>query len=77
MITTGRLQGDSLNITTQKGNISTESSYCTDSTFRCTTGNVRLQNLHKNCGIYVEESGRVDLCKSDLIHNNIVLLMSL
>lgn len=60
-IRTSRIQGINLNVATDSGDILTKSSYCTESAFRCRTGNMRLQNIHKKCKIYIEETGRLDL----------------
>ncbi|KAH1022415.1 hypothetical protein HUJ04_011820 [Dendroctonus ponderosae] len=53
-ISTGRLQGLNLKLKVlEEGNMSVESSYCTESIFVVEKGNMTLDNVHKNCKVFL------------------------
>ncbi|XP_030767684.1 uncharacterized protein LOC115891372 [Sitophilus oryzae] len=59
-IRTGRLQALNLKLKTiNKGDISVDSSYCSESIFVVENGNMNLNNIHKNCKIFLVKGNLV------------------
>ncbi|XP_066256725.1 protein FAM185A [Euwallacea similis] len=54
IIKAGRLQGLNLKLKSlEKGNLTVDSSYCSESIFVVEHGNMELHNIHKNCKIFM------------------------
>lgn len=65
-IKTGRLQGLNLKLKALgTGDMSVESSYCTESIFVVEKGSMDLSNIHKNCKIFLMK-GNLILGKLDV-----------
>ncbi|XP_050314589.1 uncharacterized protein LOC126749028 [Anthonomus grandis grandis] len=59
-ISTGRLQGNNLKLKViENGSLSVQSSYCNDSVFVVEKGNMELDNIHKNCKIFLVKGNLV------------------
>ncbi|XP_058448490.1 uncharacterized protein LOC131428515 [Malaya genurostris] len=54
-----KLQGDEVNAETELGDISVDSSYSNNSSFKTQQGNLMLKNIHKHCCVSTEGTGRL------------------
>ncbi|XP_056633509.1 protein FAM185A-like [Diorhabda sublineata] len=63
-INTGKLQGISSRLETNKGDITVESSYCNESVFKTCNGDLSLSNIHQHCEIIIKE-GHLNITSFD------------
>lgn len=69
-----KVLGDNVTVLTEEGGISVNSCYSQSSSFTTKTGDLNLQNVHRNCEINVEE--RSNLTMSGFNGNLLVTLNS-
>lgn len=55
------MQGLNLHVSTRNGNITTNSTYCDHSIFETITGDIILNNTHKNVKISIKEKGNLNI----------------